>query len=56
MYKLVEGKQGWQVYLWSFAVNKWIAQGSPHATEAEAEVDARSFLSPHRQYRCHITS
>ena len=30
-------KQGWQVYIWSFAINGWIAQGQPHATEAEAE-------------------
>ena len=41
-------KQGWQVYIWSFAINGWIAQGQPHATEAEAEADGWSFFTKHK--------
>lgn len=41
--KVEKTKHGYQVMVWSRTVKKYIPQGQPHKTEAEANKDAKNF-------------
>ena len=42
-YSPINGKDAWQVHVWSPKVKKYIPQGSPHKSEKDAKKDAKSF-------------
>lgn len=42
-YSPINGKDAWQVYVWSPKVKKYIPQGSPHKSEKDAKKDAKGF-------------